>query len=58
MCVGVWLVGALLVCVASPSFLGGLFLAVGLFWLIVGFLVCLYGGFVLFIGGLLGVYLF
>ena len=53
-----WLLGTLVVFMASPSFLGGLFLAVGLFCLIVGFLVCLYGGFVLFIGGLLGVYLF
>ena len=38
-CVGVWLVGALLVCVASLGFLGGLLLAVGLFWLIGGWLI-------------------
>jgi hypothetical protein len=34
------------------SFLGGLLLTLGLFWLIGRFLVCLGGGFVLFIGGL------
>ena len=53
-CVVVWLVGALFICVASPGFLGGLLLAVGLFWLVDGFLVCLCGGFALFIVGLLG----
>ena len=37
------------------SFLGGLLLAVGLFWLVDGFLVCLCGGFTLLFGGLVGV---
>jgi hypothetical protein len=36
-------------------FLGGLLLAVGLFWLVDGFLVRLCGGFAVYIGGFLGV---
>ena len=39
-------------------FLDWLFLAVGLFWLVEGFLVCLCGGFALLFDGLVGVCLF
>jgi hypothetical protein len=57
-CVVVWLVGALFVCVDSSVFWGVAVLVEGLVWLVEEFLVHLCGGFALFIGGFMGGCLF